>query len=149
MPIITRKGKLEDVSWIMDELREFALFYNTKKNLFPSDNFALNKIAELVTDHVSYVAYADEDPAGFIIGLFTPHLFNPEIRVLHELFWWVVPRYRGSRAGYMLLEDFMKYGEENADWINFSLEKQSPVKESVLLSRGFHHHETNYLKEIE
>jgi hypothetical protein len=149
MPIQIRKGELEDIPWILDELKKFALFYNTKKSLFPSEHLAATKIGELIEGHVVFISEADDHPSGFIIGLFTPHLFNPEIKVLLELFWWVSEKYRGSRSGLMLLEAFIEFGEKNADWINFSLEKKSPVRESVLLKRGFHLHELNYMREID
>jgi len=149
MPIQIRKGELEDIPWILEELKEFAIFYNTKKSLFPSEDLAAQKIGELIEGHVVYISEIDYMPSGFIIGLFTPHLFNPEINVLLELFWWVSEKYRGSKCGLLLLEEFIKFGEEHADWINFSLEEKSPVRDTVLLKRGFHLHEMNYMREID
>lgn len=50
----------------------------------------------------------------------------------------------------MLLNEFVAFGHANADWIALSLiEGASPVKQSSLVKRGFHLHESSYLLEVQ
>lgn len=146
-----RLATIDDVSWILDDLKDFAKFYGTKKSVFPSDrDVAAGIVTRLITQHLFIVAQRDnETPMGFIAGFVTPHVFNPEITMLAESLWWVKPEFRGSRAGKALLMAFTEWGKQNADWISFTLEHHSPVKDEVLLKRGFHLQEKTYLMECE
>jgi hypothetical protein len=89
-----------------------------------------------------------DGPVGFVSGMLAAHPYNPALTVLTEMFWWVAPEARGSRAGLLLLDAFLAYGERNADWIIFTLEHHSPVNERTLTKRGFHLHERSYLYEV-
>lgn len=54
-----------------------------------------------------FVAERDARMVGFLAGVVTPHVFNPNVRVTGVLLWYVAPRARGSRAAKLLLETYL------------------------------------------
>lgn len=136
------------MDWLVSQLREFSAFFGTKKSLYGTEENARLGITNMINGHIVLVAEREGQLLGFIAGVITPHMFNPNIRVLAETFWWVAEEHRGSRAGLMLLNEFMDYGTANCDWITFALEHHSPVDEKCLLRRGFHLQERSYLMEV-
>lgn len=147
--IQVRRATLDDVPWLVDQLRLFSKFFGTKRSLFPGDQAAAYGLKEMIRDHIVFVADLDgTGPIGFIGGYYVRHPFNNAIRTLTETFWWTDEEHRGSRAGLMLLNAFLDWGKQNADWILFALETHSPVKQDVLTKRGFHLQESNYLMEV-
>ena len=57
----------------------------------------------------------DKDVAGIIIGVKDQNVWDPEVKVLRELVYWVEPKYRGSTAGYKLLLKYNKLAQELVD----------------------------------
>jgi hypothetical protein len=76
-------------------------------------------------------------PIGALGALLLPNLYNPEITTLVELFWYVLPEYRNTRAGALLFSELDKYGEANADEAVLSLLGSSTVNMKTLEKRGF------------
>ena len=143
-----RRAQGSDIPWLKCELRKFSTFIETKYELYGSDEYTEDGLKLLIEKHFLTIATQDENPVGFIAGYFNPHLFNPSIIVLCELFWWVVPEHRHSRVGAMLMNEFISFGKKNAQWISFSLNRFTEVNETSLLKRGFHLHEKTYLQEV-
>lgn len=146
--VVVRRATANDIDWILKELKEFSAFYNTKKPLFPEVLHAKSVMLSMIDNHVVFVAERGTELLGFIGGIVTPHFFNPEIKTLAEMFWWVAKEHRGSRAGLLLLNHFISWGEVTADWITVSLETQSPVREQCLTKRGFRCTDRAYLREV-
>lgn len=137
-----------DADWLLKQLQAFSDFYNTKTKIYHPE-FAVEFIGHMLENHIVLIAERESvGNVGFIAGAMSPHAFNPYINVLYETFWWVDPAYRGSRAGFMLLNEFTEIGKKSADWISFSLEIHSPVNDNVLLKRGFRLQERNFLMEV-
>lgn len=136
------------MDWLIGQLKAFSAIYASKLPLFGDEDYARNALAVLIKDHLVLVAEKNFEPVGFIAGLVTPHFFNPDIRVLSETFWWVAPEHRRSRAGALLLQKFVQWGEMNADWITCALEAHSPVNPDALLKRGFVLQERSFLMEV-
>lgn len=143
-----RRATQDDLDFIIGELKQFSKFFGTKRQLFGSEEYARNTFAQFINHHLVFVAENETGLLGFISGLISPHMFNPEIKTLVETFWWVKESARGSRAGLILLNEFCKWGEANVDWVMFALEHHSPVDESCLSRRGFKLQERNFLKEV-
>lgn len=144
-----RPATTDDLDWLIHELKEFSLFYGTKNGLFSTEEYTRHGMTTLMKDHLVFVAEKDYvGPVGFIAGLYSHHIFNPTIRVLTEAFWWVPEQHRRSRAGYLLLQAFVDFGKENADWILFTLEHNSPVNPNALIDRGFKLKERSFLMEV-
>lgn len=147
MSITVRPATHEDLDWMLTELKLFSDFYGSRLSLFGDAIYSRQFIASLIDDHVCLVAERDDVGIGFITGLVTPHTYNPNIWVLTEAFWWVKEEQRGSRAALMLLNAFTEWGKANVDWVFFTLEDNSPVKDKNLLKRGYRFKETNFLLE--
>lgn len=142
-----RRAEASDIAWLMIQLREFSNFIETEYQLYGDEEYTKDGLQLLIEKHYLNIATLEEKPVGFIAGYFNPHLFNPAINVLCELFWWVVPEHRNSRVGAMLMNAFIDFGKHNAQWTTFSLNRFTEVNERSLLKRGFHLHEKTYLKE--
>jgi hypothetical protein len=148
-----RPAASHDVLWLAHQLADFAEFYGTQQSLYPDEKTARYLLAELIDAQPFFIADVDVGldsrwPVGFIGGALAPHPYNPAIRVLSEMFWWVIPEYRQTRAGLLLLEAFIAHGEAHAEWIHFTLEAKSPVNERTLTKRGFALYERAYLREV-
>jgi len=148
--VLVRPATLDDLDWLVIQLKDFSDFFASELPLFPTDEFARKGITDLIQKHLVLIAYDREtgERMGLIAGVVTPHLFNPDITVLAETFWWVPEEHRGTRAGAILLDAFIAWGKRNADWITIALESRTPIKETSLLKRGFRLQERSYLCEV-
>lgn len=140
-----RRAEASDIAWILSQLKEFSRFIETRYQLYGSDEYSRKGIELLINEHVFFVAEKNSLPIGFIAGYFTPHLFNPEIKILNELFWWTQKGHH--RAAFLLLQEYLRFGKSNAQWITLSLNRFTPINEKSILKRGFHEHERTYLLE--
>lgn len=84
-----------------------------------------------------FIAKHDGLRVGGVGGILVPNPFNPNITTLAELMWYVIPEYRKTRAGSLLLNKYMKRAEEVADEATFSLLNTSEVNTKTLEKRGF------------
>ncbi len=149
MSVTVRPARVEDIPWMIGELKEFAVYYGTALSLYPDDEYARAGIYTMIKDHLVLIAERPGvGPIGFIAGVVQPHFYNPAIAVLVECWWWVVPAYRKSSAGARLLKAFTDWGNENCDWITMSLTGRTPIKDWSLVKRGFHEHERTFLMEV-
>lgn len=149
MTIRIRKARSEDIPWLLEQLRAFDAFFGTERPLFPRDpDRAESFIWRIIADHPFYVATAEAHGlVGFIAGALAPHPYNPAIRQLTEMFWWVAPEFRQSRAGSLLLDAFIEEGKQRAHFIVMTLEHNSPVRDETLTKRGFRHMSRDFLLE--
>lgn len=143
-----RPATAADTPWILEQLVAFDKFFGSSRSLFPSIEAAEAKLAFLVEHHVFLVAEHGDERQGFIGGLLGPSFFNDDVVQLTELFWWVAPEHRGTRAGLVLLNAFIAIGQLRADHVVMTLEDQSPVNPATLERRGFRPKETSYLLEV-
>lgn len=147
--MIIRKALATDIPWLVEQLKEFSKFFGGKFSLFPGEDEAAKILNMLIATQPFWVAQlVDETRVGFVAGVLHPHLLNPALIVLTELFWWVVPEHRGGRAGLQLLNELHHFGLQHADWIVFTLEAESPVNPQTLERRGFRLKERNYILEV-
>lgn len=146
----TRFATLHDIPWLLEQLWAFNEFVNTKKSLIPvEEGRATDMVAYLIQEHYFIIAETTGGlSVGFLAATRAPHLFNPDIMVMTELFWWVIPEFRGTSAGATLIAEYIKYGKDHADWVTIALEHNSPLKPESLTKRGFTLKETSYLLEV-
>lgn len=146
--VFVRLATHEDADYIVGQLKQFAKALHTKLNIFPGEYQAKQRVLDLIDNHIVLVACKEDQLLGMIGGIVTPHFFNPEIKTIAELFWWVAEEHRGSKSGLLLLNAFVELGKLRADWITMCLEKDSPIKDKCLLDRGFIPMERTYLLEV-
>ncbi len=147
MAIEVRRATVEDEDWILRQLRDFDKFLGTKRSLIEDELAARKTILSLIANHIVLIAHEDSERHGFIAGARGPHPFAAYLNVLSELFWWIDPKHRGRGAALALLNEFEKVGRDGSDWIVFSLETHSPVRDAHLTGRGFRQIERAYLLE--
>ncbi len=112
----------------------------------------VDRIEELVTygfeSNTLFVAEMDGEPVGVLGGLLVPNMFNPEIITLAEIFWYVVPDHRKSRAGALLIKAFQKKAEELGVESTMSLLHSSDINYKSLERLGFLPIEVGFLRRI-
>jgi hypothetical protein len=140
-----------DVAWLLEQLAIFAKAYPGHHSLWPYDDpeYAETFLRIILENHVCFIAHIAGKPAGFIAGTLSPHPFNPKLRTLIALAWWVEVGSRNTAAGAHLLDRFMEYGKERADWIVANtITGFTDVRAVTFQKRGFHLHEQSYLYEV-
>lgn len=151
--ITIRPASVEnDLEWVVDGLAQFAGAYGTARSLYPGRDRALEIIGGLMTAGAFFVAEdVNRDRVGLIGGMIAPHPYNPDIRVLMEMFWYVVPERRARvRAAAALLDTFTQHGRLHADWITFgNVVGRTDASDSTMRRRGFKAHEMTYLLEVD
>lgn len=99
---------------------------------------ALQALSEkTIEDGTSFVATCSGVPVGALGSLFTPNLYNPDLTILLELFWYVLPDYRTTRAGALLFKAFDDKAKDCADESVLSLLPHSAVNLSTLAKKGY------------
>jgi hypothetical protein len=108
----------------------------------------LYKLAQMgLETQTAFVAKVDGVCVGAIGGLLLPNIFNPRLSTLAEVFWYVLPEHRQSRAGLLLLNAFTARGVEVADETTLCLLGSSEIKMKTLEKRGFYLGEFAFRKE--
>lgn len=143
-----RRAKHKDTPWLFEQIAAFEKFAAYKRPLLVEGPRSQKILDDLIDNHVVLIAHDGNLMLGFVAGHSCPHPFNPDIHVLSEIFWWVKDEYRGTSAGARLLAAFEAEGKKKSDWIIFSLEHNSPVRDRHLIKRGFRQVERAYLLEV-
>lgn len=147
--ISLRKLNLGDMEWICSELKTFSEQAGTKLPLMGDVAYIESLIQKFSEEHLFLIAdSASMGPMGFLVGMFTPHLFNPKVRTAVLVVWWVSEKFRNSRAGAMLLKRFIEIGKTKADWIILGTSLDCPVKEKTITNLGFTLKEKSYFMEV-
>lgn len=128
----------EDMDWFVNTACVSMLVHELKKpELVNIEN--LYTLASLgAIRETAFVAKKDGVAVGAIAGLLTPNIYNPDIKILGEMFWYVLPEHRNGRAGLMLLKAFTKCADEIADESALSLLSSSEVNHKTLARSGYH-----------
>ena len=58
-----------------------------------------------------YIAYIKEEPVGLIIGEIVDFYFS-KAKFLKDMFIYVRPEHRGGKAAYLLMKEYLKFGEK-------------------------------------
>lgn len=134
-----RRATVEDVPWLLDELREFAAHYPiTNVALFGSDAHAEGLLLALIGGQYVAIAHRGDERMGLIAGGLARHPYNPDLLVASELWWWVTPAHRGTRAGYALLAAFQRWARHaGADLVTMTLASNSQVRPNALERLGY------------
>lgn len=143
-----RRAVPADIPWLVSQLREFAALHPVGARIMGSDSHAEALLAHLMATQFLAVADADGTPVGLIAGAVAPHPFNPALTMATELWWWVQPPARHTRAGLALLNAYDEWADSVADLKGMTLEVASPVNPETLLRRGYHLAEYQYVAEV-
>jgi hypothetical protein len=100
-----------------------------------------------MNEGTAFIAKKGYEPVGALGAILSPNLYNPNITTLSELFWYVLPEHRNTRAGVLLFSAFNSKGESLADEANLSLLGSSTINMKTLEKRGFLLKEFAFTKE--
>lgn len=151
--IAVRPATEADIPWLLEQLPAFDREYPSTLSFVPTATYAVAQLRELVAGGACFVAWAMSgehavERLGFIAGQVLPgHLYNPGIRTLACLLWWVLPAHRGTSAAHRLLDAFTAHGREYADWTTLSLPVTTPMHLRSLERAGFRAQEVTYVME--
>lgn len=102
-----------------------------------------------MNQNLCFVAEAEGEVVGFVLGASMPSLFNRNIKVGVELGWWVEPAYRNGVSGIRLLKAIESSAQEQGlkSWSMVCLESQDPEKvESMYLRMGYTRAERTFVR---
>lgn len=133
-----------DLPWLMATLREF--FDWAGYTNFFNEDYTPKFVANLVQSQLVLIAEEGER-MGVIIGVLSPHPYNPDLIQLAELAWYVKPEFRRTTAGAALLTTYMEWGKKHADLVTMCTLTHSPLNPGTLEKRGFVAKETTYVWE--
>jgi hypothetical protein len=95
-------------------------------------------VAKGINEKTCFIAEYDGEPVGVLGAFLMDNLFNPDIKVLAEIFWYVLPPYRSTRAGILLFKLFDATAKEIANEATLSiLIASSEINIDSLEKRGF------------
>lgn len=104
-------------------------------------------VNKMYMDKTAIVGLVDGEYAGAIGGYLHPNIFNPNIATMAELMWYVLPEYRRSRIGAMLLKKYDEVASQSpAKDATLSLLANSPIRDESLEKLGFKLEEKAYRK---
>lgn len=137
MTVSIRKADRGDLGWLLGECTKFDAFFGARFTLVPDAEEANAFLTNIIDNHLFFVSEVDGKMSGFICGIVTPSIFKKDVTMLTEMMWWVNEDYRRGRSGLALFNEFVSWGKDNVDMINFALEHNSPIKDGTLTKRGF------------
>ena len=143
-----RSAALLDLDWICVELRKFDEYYGSEIALYGEDEYVRSALTGMIDKHILLVAEEKGKLVGFIGGLCGTHFYNPKIKTLAQIFWWVIPSKRRSRAAVMLLDEFVEYGARFFDHVTLKLSVKADFGGHSLGKRGFKLVDRTYLMEM-
>lgn len=91
----------------------------------------------MMLEGTGFIVKRDGECVGALGSILVPNIFNPKYRTLGEIFWYVLPEHRNTRAGILALIAFDNKAKEIADEATLSLLSSSKVNESTLAKRGY------------
>lgn len=135
--VILRKAEQKDREWLIQVAARNMLELEVKRpELYREEDCSRLMDIGLSTG-VIFVCESDGVLCGSIGGIYVPNIFNNQITNLVELFWYVLPEFRGGKAGLLLLNAFCDVGKKTANDIYMSLLSDSEVNTRILKKRGF------------
>lgn len=102
-------------------------------------------IVAYIINHRFVVCFRNEVPVGFMLSRFFPSIFDPTVKILFQDSLFQVP---GSRAVKYLMQEFIDFGNSNADHVISVIGKETNIKRQSLEKLGFKELETLYRMEI-
>lgn len=120
-----KKATLEDVEWIVDiGIKDmFALIQN--KDYYDPIYLKTIIIPFIISNHIALIV----KDKGIILGLTSPHFYNPKVIMTTELMWWVTKEERNKTIGIRLLKAFEEEAKlKGSNLISLSLMSSSNIK---------------------
>ena len=110
--MVIREANKFDLPYIIKMLKHFRDHAPVDKIKECNNETYINTLYHSIIQGrgVAIVAESDQ-PMGMIIGFIDQNIWDPDIRVLKELVYWVEPEYRNTTAGYRLIKAYNQAAE--------------------------------------
>lgn len=140
---------LTDLVWFAEVAAVRMLEDEVKRPELVNHTQIYHLVTKGISDKAVFVAKRGEECIGAIGGILSPNVFNPQYTVLSEVFWYVLPEHRNSRAGLLLLKALEDRAKECSDELILSLLSSSPVQIKTMEKRGYALGEFSFRKTFE
>lgn len=149
MTYSVRLARESDINWICNEAGFRMLTEEVGRPELVNPEQMLLLAEKGIREGTLIVGLSNDEPVGVIGGVLVNNLFNPAIKTLAELFWYVVPEYRKTKIGLLLLKAFEKVGKDLANEITFSiLLSNNDIKIETMEKLGYSLQEFGFQKEL-
>jgi hypothetical protein len=79
----------------------------------PLDDEYLNSLYNTIIHGLGIALVVESDnPIGMMIGVISPNIWSPTTNVMHQILLYVDKEYRNTRAGHMLITEYMEKCDE-------------------------------------
>lgn len=147
MSITVQPLGLDDIEWFVEVAAVRMLQEELKRPELVNLDQLYTLAGKGMQDGTAWVAKGFNGNVGALGSILTPNPFNPVFTTLAEIFWWVDPSYRESRAGYLLFKEFDARASVIANEATMSLLPSSVVSIKSLEKRKFMLGEFGFRKE--
>lgn len=105
-----------DVRQIIDMLWHYHDSGSIEGLDVPNENTAVRILTYILAGAgVAIVAEREQKLVGMLLAFKSPFLWDNSKFIMNEIAYWVEPEYRGSTAGYRLLNEYVKYCDEQKE----------------------------------
>ena len=108
-------------------------------------NWKKFNIVEFAQRHRIMICRRNDEPIGFMLSRLGPSVFDPDFIILSQTLLYGEP---GTRAAYLLMQDFIDFGKKNANHIITVLNTKTNIKRQSLEKLGFVKCEEQYRIEV-
>ena len=136
----------QDVIWFVEVAATRMLVEELKRPELINHQHLYALVLNTLKDNTSFIVKKDNKCIGALGALIVPNLFNPSYITLAEVFWYVLPEYRNTRAGLLLLNSFDERARQLASDATLSLLPSSEVGIKSLAKKGFNMEEMGFRK---
>lgn len=143
-----RRATLDDASFIARQLQAFDKEAPFDNSFYPGTDTVLAMVPEYISKHYFMISYRGDIRTGILGACYMPHPLVPSLRLLKEDFWYVDPKYRGTRAGYLLLRDFTRNVRETANIGLISIKVNSGVSHRTMQRVGWKLEGYSFIMEV-
>jgi len=149
-----RVADIRDLPYILSELPEYSDSFESNEPMYADEEYAKKFFSLLINEHILFIAEKVESNGdivgcGFAAGLIGPNVYNPMLKTLTVMLWYVNPKFRTTRAGYRLIKEFIQWGKDNdCDRINAARQVGGPIKRETYERLGFRFQEQSFVMEI-
>ena len=105
-----RQATKYDVSEIIGMMKKFRAESPIRDLMDVDDEDYWRKMLNDIFAGRGKVFYAEGK--GLLICMILPSIWSPQILVLQELAWYVLPEYRNTTTGYRLVKAYLNYAEQ-------------------------------------
>ena len=153
MEILTRRWTMS-TTYIVEkwdgegtELQTFFIIAADKLSRMYGDNYDWRKfdLIGFAKKHRVMICWRDDRPVGFMLSRLGSSFFDPDFVILRQILLYGQP---GTRAAYLLMQDFIDFGKNNANHIITMLNTKTNIKRQSLEKLGFVKSEQLYKIEV-